>query len=410
MRCLCMICLCFMGCHTTENGEMGLTSETDNCLPIEKSSSGDLKNIRVNVFVESSGSMSGFMSPKGTDFQKEIWSVVEGLQSRIKEGINLFHVRSKSEPIAGLQVSEFRQQLNTGGFQSSQSTDIPEMLDSIFKKADEHTVSILVSDLIFSPENGNVAQIKQISTDIRQRFKGKNRSSALLQLNSEFYSKGKIEGSPYYIWIIGEGRAVKEVSMYIAGLIETPINEVDFGIFLSSPRYSILPSISAVSNASPAMCPKDGGYYYYREFREEDQPEFKFWLGIDLSALPGYMRTADYLSKYFSLAAGTADVTLLQVKEISELKNKVDRELASKLGLTQMMQIKVGQVAEGKVVSLNLERHIPSWIDQLNIDEEDGLRQQTFGLKKMINGLEDARETKQATVFTEPLKIYITKQ
>lgn len=410
MRCLCAVCICLMGCATTDNSEMTVVLDNDNCLPISQPAADDLKNTRINVFVETSGSMSGFMSAKGTGFQKEIWSVVEGLQSRIKGGIDLFQVRSKSEPIARLQVSDFRQGLNTGGFQSSQSTDIPEMLDSIFKKADDHTVSVLVSDLIFSPENGNVAQISQISTDIRQRFKGKNRSSVLLQLSSDFYHKRKIENSPYYIWIVGEAKAVKAVSSVIGGLIETPVNEIDFGILLPRPRYSVLPSLSQVTNAIPLACPQDGGYYVYREYSEEDQPELKFWLGVDLSALPGYMRTADYLSKHLSLGTLSADAAVLQVKDVSELKNKVDRDLASKLGLTQMMQLRVGQISEGTIISLNLDRHSPLWIDQLNIDKEDGLRQQTFGLKKMINGLEGAPEAKQVSVFAEPLKIYITKK
>lgn len=407
---LCAVCICLMGCSSTDNSEMTVVLDNDNCLPASQPPADDLKNTRINVFVETSGSMSGFMSAKGTDFQKELWSVVEGLQSRIKGGIDLFQVRSKSEPITGLQVSEFRERLNTGGFQSSKSTDIPEMLDSIFKKADDHTVSVLVSDLIFSPESGNVAQISQISTDIRKRFKGKNRSSVLLQLSSDFYHKRKIENSPYYIWIIGEAKAVKAVSSVIGRLIEASVNEIDFGILLQRPRYSVLPSLSQVTNAIPLACPQDGGYYVYREYSEEDQPELKFWLGVDLSALPGYMRTADYLSKYLSLGTISADAAVLQVKEISELKNKVDRELASKLGLTQMLQLRVGQISEGTIISLNLERHIPGWIDQLNIDKEDGLRQQTFGLKKMINDLEDASEAKQVAVFAEPLKIYITKK
>lgn len=413
MRCLYAVCLCLMGCGTTDNSEMTVVLDNDNCLPVSQPPGDDLKNTRINVFVETSGSMSGFMSAKGTDFQKELWSVVEGLQSRIKGGIDLFQVRSKSEPIAGLQVSDFRQRLNTGGFQSSKSTDIPEMLDSIFKKADDHTVSVLVSDLIFSPENGNLAQISQISTDIRQRFKGKNRSSVLLQLSSDFYHKnhkGKIENSPYYIWIIGETKAVKAVSKVIGGLIETPANEIDFGILLPRPRYSVLPSLSQVTNAIPLACPQDGGYYVYRDYSEEDQPELKFWLGVDLSALPAYMRTADYLSKHLSLGTLSADASVLQVKDISELKTKVDRELASKLGLTQMLQLRVGQISEGTIISLNLERHAPAWIDQFNIDKEDGLRQQTFGLKKMINGLEDAPQDKQVSVFAESFKIYITKK
>ncbi len=386
--------------------ESAVVVNNDNCLPGVKTVIGGLGQSKINLFVETSGSMSGFMSAKGTSFQNDIWSIVEGLQSKVGERFGLFQVRSKSEAITAIPIASFKQKLNTGGFQSAKSTDIPEMLDSIFNKADDKTVSILVSDLIFSPENGNQAQLSQISTDIRQRFKLKGRSSELIQMYSDFYGKSRVAASPYYIWIIGEPKLVKEVSTLVGKMITAPVNSADFGIPLPRPGYSIFPALSQVTNALPIACPSDGSYYVYREYSDEDASEVKFWVGINLSGVPVYMSKPEYLYKYLSVSSGT----VVQVKDVSALKEKSDKEIATKLGLTQMVQIRCDQIGEETIMELNLQRHLPEWVDQINIDKEDGLRTQTYGLKKMIKGMEDAQDAPQLSVFSEPLKIYITKQ
>jgi len=403
---------CFLGltsilsaCENSQ-GEGATVFNNDNCLPVVKSVVEGLNQSKINLFVETSGSMSGFMSANGTSFQNDIWSIVEGLQNKVGEHLGLFQVRSKSEAITVISVADFKQKLNTGGFQSAKSTDIPEMLDSIFSKADDKTVSILVSDLIFSPENGNQAQHSQISTDIRQRFSVKGRSSELIQLYSDFYSKTRVAASPYYIWIIGEPKLVKAVSALVGKMITVPVNSADFAISLPRPRYSIFPALSQVTNALPIACPVDGSYYVYREYSDEDASEVKFWLGMNLSEAPAYMSKPEYLTKYLNVSGGT----VVQIKDVSALREKSDKEIAYKLGLTHMVQIRADQIGEESIVELNLQRHLPEWLDQINIDKEDGLRTQTYGLKKMIKGIEDAQDTKQLSVFTEPLKIYITKQ
>jgi hypothetical protein len=405
-----LIGVCSASSCGTESGTIAAQDE-NNCIPIAKTNGGSLKQIKVNMFLETSGSMAGFMSAKanGTDFQTELWSVVDGLQRGVNDGIGLFQVRSKSEPLIAIAVNDFKKRLNTGGFQSTKSTDIPEMLDSIFTKMGSHTVSVLVSDLIFSPENGNGAQIKQITTDIRGRFKAKNRSSVLIQLKSDFYQKKKIEASPYYIWVIGEQNEVDAVANLIRSLLQTPVNEVDFDLEHIRPKFSILPSISQVPNASPMACPQDSAYYVYSEYSEEDFPDLKFWVGVNLASLPNYMLSVPYLFANLKPDAGAATATVLQVKEISGLKNKDDRELVSRMGLTHMVQISVSQIGETTTVSLTLDRHLPAWIEQFNIEQDDYRRQKTFGLKKMVNGLEDARSYQKNNVFTEPFKIYITK-
>lgn len=393
-----------------ESGAVDQIIENNGCLLTEHKTVGRIADTKVNLFVETSGSMAGFMSAKGTDFQKEIWSMAEELDSRMKRGFDIFQVRSKSETLQRIDIKDFRRPLNTGGFVSAKSTDIPEMLDSIFSRADNETVSVLVSDLIFSPENGNKAQFGQITTDIKKRFIGEQRASVLLQLTSDFYNKGRVDASPYYIWIVGKAEPVKAVSRIIKAVLEGKVNQVDFGVILPTSNYSILPSLSQVVNAFPVACSKNGGYYTYREYTDEDEAGLNFWIGVDLSGLPGYMQSADYLKKHMAMEASEASAKFLQIKTVPELSNNGDKAIVSRLGLTHMFQIKIDQIGGGTELKLNIERAMPAWIDEINLEIEDGKRQKTFGLMRMTSGLQAALgKDKTALAYDQPLRIFITK-
>ncbi|MDQ0968974.1 hypothetical protein QFZ20_004377 [Flavobacterium sp. W4I14] len=393
-----------------KGGVVDQVIENNGCLLTEHKTVGGIADTKVNLFVETSGSMAGFMSAKGTDFQKEIWSMAEELDSRMKRGFDIFQVRSKSETLQRIDIKDFRRPLNTGGFVSAKSTDIPEMLDSIFSKADNETVSVLVSDLIFSPENGNKAQFGQITTDIKKRFIGVQRASVLLQMTSDFYNKGRVDASPYYIWIVGKAEPVKAVSGIIKAVLEGKVNQVDFGVVLPTSNYSILPSLSQVVNAFPVACSKNGGYYTYREYTDEDEAGLNFWIGVDLSGLPGYMQSVDYLKKHMALEASEASAKLLQIKTVPEVSNNGDKAIVSRLGLTHLFQIKIDQIGGGTELKLNIERAMPAWIDEINLEIEDGKRQKTFGLMRMISGLQAALgKDKTALAYDQPLRIFITK-
>lgn len=408
--CISLCVFSFLISCDDEAGEADQVIQNNGCLLTTDKPVEVIADVKVNLFIETSGSMSGFMSAKGTDFQKEIWAVAEELDSRAKKGFDIFQIRSKTEPLRKISIGDFRKPLNTGGFVSTKSTDIPEMLDSIFSRAGKGTVSVLVSDLIFSPENGNQAQLGQITTDIRKRFVGGQRTSVLLQLASDFHNGGTVAASPYYIWIIGETKSVKAVSASVKKVLETKVNQVDFDIALSVPKYSILPSISQVTNAFPIACSKDGGYYTYKEYTEDDGAGLNFWIGADLSGLPGYMQSEDYLKKHLTLESGEAGAVLARLKTVAEIGKGSDKKIVAALGLTHMFQVKIDQIGSGVVLGINIERKMPSWIDEVNLDKEDGKRQKTFGLKKMTAGLGAAMDKEKTVLaFDQPLRIFITK-
>lgn len=389
-----------------QGGENVIDSEC--CLVKKEKDSSALKDLKVNLFLETSGSMAGFMDINGTTFQKDIWAIVEGLDTKFIKTFNIFEVRSKSLPLNHMSAAAFRSNLNTGGFVSSSSTDIPEMLDSILNKTDKHSVSILVSDLIFSPDNGSQAQIMQITTDIKKRFSGKKLGSVLLQLNSEFYQKVKVDNSPYYVWIMGAAPAVKAVSEFLKSGLDNSPNEMDFGINHSVPAYSILPSESKVLNASPTVCTQDGNFYAYTEFDNSESDKITFWVGVNLSTLPSYIKTPAYLQSNLELDAGSAKARVLEVTTTANIRNADDLKLVKTSKLTHMIRIEISQVSENAVLKLNVKRQRPFWVNDLDLEVEDNFRKKTFGLKKMVVGLENAYDTKQ-DIFKCPIQIFITK-
>ncbi|PWS28573.1 hypothetical protein DHW03_01595 [Pedobacter yonginense] len=386
------------------NGEQGC--------PVENKTPGTIaQGTNLNLYIETSGSMAGFMDHRGTAFQKEVWAVTEALDSRFSNQMGIYQIQSKSEKISPLKLDVFRNNLNTGRFVSAKSTDIPEMIDSIFNKAGKNTVSVLISDLIFSPDNGNAAQIIQITTDIKKRFYNKGVSGILLQLSSEFYKKTKVEGSPYYIWIIGDNNAANAVSKLIKSVLEGSVNEAGFGITLATPNYSILPSHSAVNNASPLICDQDKNYYSYIEYDEDEGEEITFWVGLNLKDLPAYMRSDSYLKNNTELTTDGGTVKLLAVSEPDAIQNAEDKQIIARNQLTHFLQLRITQPASRTSVYINIRKSRPDWIDELNLLTEDNLRQKTFGLKKMADGLESAYLTSQSKpLFQKPASVYILKK
>lgn len=384
--------------------------DIEGCLIKNHSAPASIKSLNVNLFLETSGSMAGFMSSKGTSFQKEVWSVVAGLDTKFSKLFNVFEIRSKTQPLNKLSVQKFRENLNTGGFVSSSSTDIPEMLDSILSKTNDKSVSILISDLIFSPESGSQAQILQITADIKKRFTEHKKSSILLQLNSEFYHKVKINSSPYYIWIIGSEQSIIEVSNLIKSNLTSDFNEINFGIVNSSPSYTILPVESKVENAIQLPCLSDGNFYAYTDFDNTDSDKISFQFGVDLSQVPKDLRTINYLKSNIDIKTDGGKCKLLNVSPITTLKDPDDMKLVKANHLTHMVSLEVSQITAHALVTLNIKKQRPAWISAYDLETNDNFRVKTYGLKKMIEGLEGAYGGKdEEFIFKYPVQILITK-
>ncbi|MBB2147593.1 hypothetical protein [Pedobacter gandavensis] len=403
--------LLFLGCNSINEGVESSFNE-DVCLVNDRKVATDPKQYKVNFFMETSGSMNGFMSKKGTEFQKDVYALVNQLDGSAQSGLTLFQIPAKGKSIKPSSMNDFRDRLNVGNFDFAASTDIPEILDSILLKTNENQVSIFVSDLIFSPSSGTKASLLQITSDIYKRFSGKKFSSIIYQLKSKIYNSKSVlvsNSSPYYVWVIGSEKGVKSVAGKLKSAMPSDYNEVDFGISHDQPKYTILPHIDETFNAIATRCERKKLYYCYAEFNDAENSKIMMNVGLNLGELSKNERDPAFLKENFYAGPSDAKIALKSIGALPVLKNTEDQTLAKSIEATHLLKMEVDHIYNDfALLQLNFKAKRPEWISASNLDIEDHQRNKTLGLTKMIEGLEKAYGS-TALLFKDPFKLLITK-
>lgn len=90
-----LISLVFLGviffrCKSINDGVASDFNE-DACPVKDRKELKDNKKYKVNFFMETSGSMNGFMSKNGTEFQKDVHALVNQLEGGDPSGRRRFH-------------------------------------------------------------------------------------------------------------------------------------------------------------------------------------------------------------------------------------------------------------------------------------------------------------------------------
>jgi len=184
----------------------------------------------INVFLENSGSMDGYV--KGvTQFEQAIYNYLSDLKNyEIADSFNLFYVNSQLIP-QKLSVKEFIQDLEPEVFVARggnrQATDIAKVLATVLNNTDSNQVSIFVTDGIFSPGKGVNAQeyLANQEIEIKNHWiaylkKHPQTMLVLYKLESQFegtYYDREDKPSfirtqrPYYLWIFGNSFYMQQI-------------------------------------------------------------------------------------------------------------------------------------------------------------------------------------------------------
>lgn len=187
---------------------------------------------KVKFYVEVSGSMNGlFRSNVPTDFKRDVWRVLNYFETRAPKVTILTNDGNQG---ASFSQSNFRQLMNTGGFQSQASTKVPLMLESIIRdlNTDAGEVAILISDMKYSPVGSAAPNVllEQYSTDISKILGRADKAVSLVCAKSSFYdSQGNMvtDNSPYYYFIIGNSEEVSYMRNAVSTLLENENSFVD---------------------------------------------------------------------------------------------------------------------------------------------------------------------------------------
>lgn len=356
-----------------------------------------------NIYVENSGSMYGYV--KGvTEFEQSVYSYLSDIKiSDLCSEMNLYYINSliHKQPddvadfISKLEPETF---LARGGNMST--TDIANIIKDILKRHGKDTVSILVSDFVFSPGTGKNAEeylLNQqigIKNQFAMELKDNPELSVILyQLSSQFNGiyydredrRYKInQKRPFYILVIGDKKNIKQLSDKIpaksikgTGVLNSLAfsklsgNDIEYGI-LTTPRIgSFRPDPS-----SPMISIKNAKI-------DKKGPEKKFMLsiGVDYSHLlfdDSYLMDPDN----YGISNNSFNISVDNTK-----RGKYTHTI--KLSLNpQLRNLYKGQL------TIKLLNNYPDWCNEATSIDDTSIdmitTDKTYGFKYLVNGIYDS--------------------
>ncbi|UYZ61953.1 hypothetical protein [Hymenobacter weizhouensis] len=378
----------------------------------------------VNVFLEVSGSMEGFMpragaSGENTRFQQHVAQFLSEV-NRTGAARQKAFFRVKERP-----YNDSYQQLSgtvRGGIQQpAKSTELPAVLDTLMTRYYQPgTVNVLISDFIYSPRNAGA--IPYIKTDITDAL---TRSGAHPDLavsvygytsdfRGTYYPALKAAGKktnccdtdiPYYFWVIGPADAVRRFDQAL--LEQEPARQAHFGVTYPQPAYSLLSKFQ-----------NKGAWYYgdagaskrtadaYRVVAVSEasaQQPVEFVVGLDLSNLPGQYRDPAYLKQNLKLQGTDTDAQLLDVTAATD-QTRSSSGPESKY--THFAKIRLTQQPKAaRPLTLRLDNQRPAWVAQWTTKNDATPAPKTFALSSLLDGLEARGEGEKPPVFELPLTV-----
>lgn len=350
-----------------------------------------LPNPVINVYVENSGSMDGYV--KGvTEFEQIVYNYLSDIKiSNLSDTLNLNYINSKIIP-QGSDISDFIEKLEPTTFRQKggnrQTSDIAVVLKSVLSEMKENCVAIFVSDCIFSPGKGKDATqylvnqqtgIKVAFADyLNQHPEFSVMAYRCLSQFSGFYydcndaKKSIDEKRPFYIWVMGK----KDYLMRMRTLEKNFKGEGIQNIFLASVGNVKIPYALKMGTGNYKL-DKNNPKTTLTKGKLGRDGKFSFAVNVDCSDL---LLDDSYIldNSHYEMSSKDFEVGVSKAK-------------ASKY--THTLKLASDRVVSCQL-SVSLKMQIPAWAEEYNDDSGIGINSntmdKTFGIKYLIGGVYDA--------------------
>lgn len=419
---LCFLCFLLMAACSQDGTES--VQEAADCPPAPEVRAAQQLDT-LNIIIETSGSMAGFMPSRGgtqTDFQRQIDNLLANAESMEGKGIRTIRYYSARERMYKEVYSRFSQVLRHGLRNAGSSSPIPQMLNNIAGSyIGEEQVSVFISDFIYAPPDRRDRDF--IANDIRRALGSLKEGMVLSVFASQsdfsgiFYPAGSLDGRagqpirnccdtkiPYYVWVIGPEEKVRLVNQDVirGGFFE----QLHFGFPVREPGYRIIPGSGREGNWYPID--QEGKVIKLDNPRDIRKENVTFTIGLALEGLPGHMADVEYLQHNLRLRMLNAEATLEEVYDrqaftSTENINNKDRRLLD--CFSHYVKISVNKVFDPNQnieANLILDNKLPTWVEDYTTAndtriEEEGPR--TFSLNAILEGAGMATEGQDGAAF-----------
>lgn len=388
--------------------------------------------LAVNVFLELSGGMKGFMPLNTaerlpTAFQNRVSNLASKTNSSpdIAKAQFLLGLNEKSNSVEYIHLRDVLQGQTKA---AALGTELPTMLESLLKVPEASgRVNVIVSDFIYGPQDaGNFTTMKTRITDALSIVSKKRLAVAVIGETSRFYGtfypavkiKGRqeypLDGQlvPYYIWVVGPptlvSRYLKEVRVN-----QGDVQQAYFGLkFPETPYAALLSGLPVGSKLEQKQGDASVSYTTSRPSNEleissvGDTAEFS--IGLNLSNLPSAWQQPAFLAK--QLQAVLPSTRPLIVPGSVRMLTIAERNSSATLArFTHVLRLRLTTLPPN-TSSLTIRMwapEMPEWVSKwsTNNDNVPGPKPQTYRLNEIMTGLREALPATLPFVFTASFKV-----
>ncbi len=394
------------------------------------------ETFNINVFLENSGSMNGYLNDPNTEFKNSVYSLLTRLKLFVeKDSLNLFLINKDDQLLyknaSNNDVENFNNILNPASFSKlskgkTGESDINELIKRCLYNSNDRNLSVFISDCVYSPGKRKpnatmyLAEQKQgiylnFATEINNR--NSDLAVIILQIDAKFkgtyFDKNNTSinipneiSRPFYIWFIGSKKQIelilssKKLEEIDGGyknmiVLQKPTSSlVPYKIFKSQPRigeFNLEETATIIKDATPSKENQNKGF-------------FGFNVAVDFSK-------SLQVENYF---LDTNNYILSNTKYQLTVETISDKNAASLSGFTHLLKLQTSELRE-EVLKIDIIGITPNWvlnstsIDDTNILNDNGEQQKTFGLQYLIEGVSDAFYPKSKSNIINSINITIKK-
>lgn len=376
------------------------------CLDSVKNTFKVVMPTSIEFYIEVSGSMNGFLrANKPTAFKSDVWAIVSSFGN---PGVSV--LSNTGTQITKYSGGQFQSKMNSGGFISTASTQVPAMLETILSDLDyeNDAVAVLISDMKYSPVGNKdmAVLLQQFATDIRNivsKYEGV--AYSIIGAYSEFLdTKGNIicNKSPYYYVVIGKDVCVAEIRNCIATIISDRSNYLDnieagFDYKRPSYEFGIPDNIIQLSN-EPTFYNYDTSY----------SDTCKVKLNIDLSdfrwTIANDEKTLRECLKVKTTNGSEIEVGKIEITTDNHYNKKLERRAVASVEFKLWNMPMNADVIEWTLS--HPEYSVSDTFNQILNVQKEGDLSGSFSLNNFIDGLFKASPN---TWDKEPYRILISK-
>jgi hypothetical protein len=377
----------------------------------------------VNVYIENSGSMDGYVNGN-TRFKGAIRDLLVLLRHYYgqENRVRIYFINSViRETDTRTDLATFAQHINTYWRDTRDvrhSSNLNNIFQMILGKTDRESISILLSDCIYSISGQNavglLADEKSLTKNAfleRWRRDSLKLATTIVKMDSEFTGtyydmknqRTSLNGviRPYYICVIGSNEMMRDFNSRIP-LRDDSIDGFNNKYVISSGTtdniyYSVLLSTDNVGRFRQTRRLSTREYVHGIEDinissrnHGGGSNRFTFAVTVDLKNVPAEQ---DYLLNPENYMLNNNNFHIRDIKPVD--KNAINPSDWNRIHAANPTHVIILE-ATGTALSdvkVSLKKQMPQWIAETNITNDQNIRSnldKTFGIKYLIEGIADA--------------------